>query len=100
MKGVTLFDAQGVACFPDAPTERGVKHLHELIAARRAGHPAGLCFVLQRDNVIGVKPNDITHPAFGQALREAAAAGVSLRAVCCHVTPDACTVSHEVPVLL
>ena len=100
VKGVTLFDDAGTAFFPDAPTERGVKHLHELIAARQAGYDAGICFILQRDDAAALRPNDRTHPAFGQALREAALAGVSVRAVCCHVTPESCTADHEVPVIL
>lgn len=54
IKGVTLFDEEDHAFFPDAPTERGVKHLHELIAARREGYEAALCFVIQRDNVVSV----------------------------------------------
>lgn len=100
VKGVTLFDDAGVAYFPDAPTERGVKHLRGLIAARREGCEAGVCFILQRDDVIGLQPNDATHPAFGQALREAAAAGVTIRALCCHVTPESCAATHDVPVML
>ena len=100
VKGVTLFDDEGVAFFPDAPTERGVKHVRELIAAHEAGYEAVICFVLQRENVACLRPNDRTHPAFGDALREAAAAGVMLKAVCCSVTPDSCTADHTVPVML
>ena len=100
VKGVTLFDDEGVAYFPDAPTERGVKHVRELIAARQAWYEAMICFVLQRENVTCLRPNDRTHPAFGDALREAAAAGVMLTAVCCRVTPDSCTADHIVPVIL
>lgn len=100
IKGVTLFDGQDIAYFPDAPTERGVKHVHELIAARAAGHEATLCFVLQRDGVRCVKPNDATHPAFGDALEAAAAAGVRLTAAVCHVTPDSMTITGVVPVIL
>ena len=100
VKGVTLFDDGGVAYFPDAPTERGVKHVRELIIARKAGYEAMICFVLQRENVTCLRPNDRTHPAFGEALREAAASGVMLKAVCCSVTPDSCTADHTVPVIL
>ena len=98
IKGVTLFDEEDHAFFPDAPTERGVKHLHELIAARREGYEAALCFVVQRDNVVSVSPNDGTHPAFGIALAEAEAAGVRLVAAVCHVTPESMTIAHTVPV--
>lgn len=100
VKGVTLFDGAGMAYFPDAPTERGVKHLRGLTEAARSGMESGVCFVLQRDDVIGLRPNDRTHPAFGQALREASAAGVRLVAAVCHVTPEAAAITHTVPVLL
>lgn len=100
VKGVTLFDDGGVAFFPDAPTERGVKHLRGLIDARRAGCEAGVCFILQRDGVTGMRPNDGTHPAFGQALREAAQAGVTIRALGCHVAPEGFEPAYEVPVIL
>ncbi len=100
VKGVTLFDDEGMAYFPDAPTERGVKHIHELIAAKEAGYDTGICFVLQRENVVSLKPNDATHPAFGNALRTAHAAGVRITAAVCRVTPDECTITHTVPVIL
>ena len=100
VKGVTLFDDDGIAFFPDAPTERGVKHLHGLMDAVRSGMNAGVCFVLQRENVRALRPNDRTHPAFGDALREAAAAGVRMKACVCRVTPESVTVTHTVPVLL
>ena len=100
VKGVTLFDDEGYAFFPDAPTERGVKHIRELIAAHEAGYEAMICFVLQRDDVLALYPNDKTQPAFGDALREAQAAGVIITAVCCHVTPDSSTAVHRVPVIL
>lgn len=100
VKGVTLFDDDHMAYFPDAPTQRGVKHLQELIAARRAGYDAGVCFVLQRENVTGFAPNDATDPAFGQALRQAAAAGVRLTAAVCAVTLEGCAITHTVPIHL
>lgn len=100
IKGVTLFDEAGAAYFPDAPTERGVKHILELIEARKAGHEAGICFVLARQDATCLRPNDKTQPAFGEALRQAKAYGVSLRAVTCRVTPEGACVDREVPVLL
>jgi len=100
VKGVTLFDDQGMAYFPDAPTDRGVKHIHELISARKAGHDAGICFVIQRQDVTALSPNDITHPSFGQALRLAHAAGVRVTAAVCHVTPEGCAITHTVPIHL
>jgi sugar fermentation stimulation protein A len=99
VKGVTL-EEDGHTRFPDAPTERGIKHLRGLAAAAQAGTKAGVCFVLQRDDVLRLKPNDLTHPAFGDALREAAAAGVRILACVCHVTPESVTITHTVPVEL
>lgn len=99
VKGVTL-ESDGVCRFPDAPTERGAKHLRELASAVEQGYRATVCFVVQMDGMKYLTPNDATDPAFGRALREAAAAGVEVRAFCCAVTPDTLTVSHELPVRL
>ena len=99
VKGVTLED-NGAARFPDAPTERGVKHIRELQKAAEAGLGATLFFVVQMEGMRTVAPNDATHPAFGDALREAAAHGVQVRAYDCAVTPDSLEIRREVPVLL
>lgn len=99
VKGVTLEEG-GLARFPDAPTERGVKHLRELRRAAEAGLGAALCFVVQMENIRSVAPNDETHPAFGQALREAAEAGVTVLARECAVTPESLEIRDPVPVLL
>jgi len=99
IKGVTL-EENGVARFPDAPTERGIKHLNGLIAAREQGFECTLCFVVQMSPVKWVEPNDRTHPAFGDALRRASAAGVRIIAVDCSVTPDTLTVQNNIPVRL
>lgn len=99
VKGVTL-EENGHAFFPDAPTERGVKHLEELIACHGEGYEAAVCFVVQIAGVRGFSPNDRTHPAFGEALRRAAAAGVQILARACSVTTDSLTIGDEVPVLL
>lgn len=99
VKGVTLED-NGHARFPDAPTERGVKHLEELILAKQAGYEAAVCFVLQMEGMRRFSPNDATHPAFGDALRRAAQAGVRLLAVECHVTPETLDMTKEVPIIL
>lgn len=99
VKGVTLEDG-GAARFPDAPTERGVKHLRELQRAVESGLDATLFFVVQIENIRSVAPNDETHPAFGQALREAAAAGVQVLAYDCSVTPDSLAIRRPVPVIL
>jgi len=99
VKGVTLEDG-GAARFPDAPTERGVKHIRELQKAAEAGQGAALFFVVQMEGMRSVAPNDETHPAFGAALREAAAKGVRVCAWDCAVTPESLTLRQEVPVLL
>lgn len=99
VKGVTL-EENGHAWFPDAPTERGVKHIHELRRAVEQGLEATLFFVVQMEGMLDVSPNDATHPAFGAALREAAAEGVSVRAFDCTVTPDSIAIRREIPVLL
>lgn len=87
VKGVTL-NQEGIARFPDAPTERGVKHLEELAACRKEGWEAALLFVVQMKGVRWIEPNEATHPAFGEALRAAARAGVGLYGVDCLVTPE------------
>ncbi len=99
VKGCTL-EEDGLALFPDAPTERGVKHLRELIACRGAGYEAAVCFVIQMAGMRAFSPNDRTHPAFGAALREAAAAGVKVLAVECAVTADSLVMTAPVPVVL
>lgn len=99
VKGVTLEDG-GAARFPDAPTERGVKHIRELQRAAEAGLGAALFFVVQMEGMKSVAPNDETHPAFGQALREAAARGVRVCAYDCAVTPERLDLRREVPVIL
>ena len=99
VKGVTL-EQGGHARFPDAPTERGVKHIRELQRAAETGLDAVLFFVVQIRDIHSVAPNDATHPAFGEALREAAAHGVRVLAFDCDVTPDSLKIRREVPVIL
>ena len=99
VKGVTL-ETDGGVFFPDAPTERGVKHLHGLTACLSEGYEAAVCFVIQMAEVDFFSPNDATHPAFGQALREAAAAGVQVLALECAVTPDSLEITDPVPIRL
>ena len=97
VKGVTL-EHDGVCAFPDAPTERGVKHLRGLIRAVEEGCGAYALFVIQMAPVKRLHPNDATDPAFGKALREAAAAGVHLLAVDCCVTPDSMEIGGPVEI--
>ena len=99
VKGVTL-EQDGHARFPDAPTERGVKHLRELTRLAAEGHRATAFFVIQMSEVKDFSPNDDTHPAFGEALRQAAAAGVNVAAYACRVTPDSLEIDRPVPVIL
>jgi len=99
VKGVTLED-EGHARFPDAPTERGVKHLEELIRCQEEGYEAAVCFVIQMVGMKDFAPNDVTHPAFGAALRKAAAAGVRVLAQECMVTPETLTMAGPVTVRL
>ncbi len=99
VKGVTL-ERDGIASFPDAPTERGVKHLKELIRCKEEGHEAYVLFVVAMKEMRYLHPNDETHKAFGDALREADAAGVQVLAVDCIITPDSVTASEILPVIL
>ncbi len=99
VKGVTL-EEDGVARFPDAPTERGVKHLKELQAAAAAGYGAHAVFVIQMADVNCFEPNHRTHPAFGEALREAARSGVQVHAFWCSVTETGMDIAGSVEVVL
>ena len=87
VKGCTL-EVDGVGYFPDAPTERGVKHLRELIKAKEEGYRAILAFVIQMEGVYEVRPNIATHPEFAEAFEEAKKAGVEILFLPCKVAPD------------
>ena len=97
VKGVTL-ETDGVCAFPDAPTERGTKHLKGLTKLAQAGYGAYVLFVIQMPDVKYLHPNDKTDPAFGAALREAAENGVAVLAMDCTVTED--TMELRLPVLV
>ena len=99
VKGVTL-EADGIARFPDAPTERGTKHLRELAQSISEGYEAYLLFVIQMKKIKKIVPNDATDPNFGEALREAAAAGLRIIALDCIVTPNSIEADDFVPVEL
>ena len=99
VKGVTL-ETNGICAFPDAPTDRGAKHLRGLIQAVQAGYGAYVLFVIQMSDVRYLHPNDATDPVFASTLREAAHAGVQILAVDCMVTPDSMTIGQQVPVML
>lgn len=97
VKGVTL-EEENVARFPDAPTERGVKHVKELIRCLENGYEAYLLFVIQMKGIRLFQPNWKTHAGFGQAVREARAAGVKILAYDCLVTEDSMEIRDPVPI--
>ena len=97
VKGVTL-ENDSICAFPDAPTQRGAKHLKELTQAVQEGYGGYVLFVIQMADVKYLHPNDATDPAFGTALREAAAAGVQILAMDCAVTEN--TMDIRLPVLV
>ncbi|MCM1026646.1 MAG: A/G-specific adenine glycosylase [Roseburia sp.] len=99
VKGVTL-EEEGVVRFPDAPSERAVKHVEELIAAKQSGYRVFVLFVVQMEGVKYFTPNRDTHPAFAEALCRAAEAGVEILAYDCAVTPDSMRLRSPVPVRL
>ena len=99
VKGVTL-ENDGEASFPDAPTERGIKHVNELVAATHDGYEAYILFVIQMKGINNFKPNDDTHKAFGDALRRAAESGVKILAYDCTVTCDEMIIDAPIKVNL
>ena len=99
VKGVTL-EQDGKCYFPDAPTERGIKHLNELINSISDGYEAYVIFVIQFKNAKSLSPNDKTHPAFGNALREAYKRGVKLLAYDCIVEEDFVEINNKINIIL
>ena len=99
VKGVTL-EQDGVVLFPDAPTERGVKHLHELIDAVQNGYEAYIFFVVQMDDCRYFTPNAATHPEFAQALRLAAQSGVNIVALSCNVSENTLSINAPIEIKL
>lgn len=97
VKGVTL-ENDGVCAFPDAPTQRGARHLRGLAQAAQEGYGAYVLFVIQMADVKYLQPNDVTDPDFGAALRAAAQSGVQILAMDCAVTED--SMSIRLPVLV
>lgn len=95
VKGVTL-EKNGIASFPDAPTERGVKHIYELIRAKNEGYGAYLLFVIQMKEIKELRPNDEMHREFGDALRAAHKAGVNILAYDCIVAPDSIVIDKPI----
>lgn len=99
VKGVTL-EEDGVCRFPDAPSDRAVKHVEELIRAKKDGYEAYVFFVIQMKDVRYFTPNTDTHPAFAEALKRAEEAGVKILAYDCEVTPESIAVRNPVDVVL
>lgn len=99
VKGVTL-ESDGTALFPDAPTERGVKHLRELCECVKEGYEAYIVFVVQMKGVHTFSPNTQTHKEFGEALAECEKNGVNILCVDCVVTPDSLRISKKIDVKL
>lgn len=99
VKGVTL-EREGTALFPDAPTERGVKHVRELIHAKKEGYVAAVVFVVQMAEAMEFRPNEETHEDFARALREAKEEGVEILAYRCGVTPESLAIDRPIPVIL
>lgn len=99
VKGVTL-EEDGVCRFPDAPSDRAVKHMEELVRAKKEGYETYVFFVIQMKDVRYFTPNTDTHPAFAEALKKAAAAGVKILAYDCEVTSDSITIREPVDVVL
>ncbi len=97
VKGVTL-EVDGTARFPDAPTERGIKHINELAGAIDEGYKVYIIFVIQMKGVESFEPNDETHKAFGDALRTAKVRGVHILAYDCEVTPDLLQIDRKIKI--
>lgn len=99
VKGVTQ-EFDGKATFPDAPTERGIKHIEELISCRKEGFKAYILFVIQMKEIDSFTPNSHIHKEFAEALKKAQKEGVSILAFDCFVTPDTMEISEKVEVIL
>jgi sugar fermentation stimulation protein A len=99
VKSVNLVE-EGVALFPDAPTERGARHLGELSGAARDGHQAAAVFIVQRDDATALAPFESADRTFAKALRQAVSDGVGVYAIACKTTPEGQTPMRQVPVLL
>jgi len=99
VKGVTL-ENDGVVRFPDAPSDRAVKHVQELIEAKHAGYRVFVLFVVQMEDVKFFTPNRDTHPAFADALAQASEKGVEVRAYDCSVLADSMEIGKVIPVYL
>ncbi len=98
VKGVTL-EKDGIALFPDAPTTRGVKHINELITARKNGYEAYILFIIQMKGIKSFSPNTKTHKEFADALKKAYEAGVNIICCDCLVKPDEMIIDSQIKVI-
>jgi len=98
VKGVTLRDENDstVALFPDAPTERGVKHLYELCECKKEGYGAIVIFVIKMKGIKSFYPNKKTHPEFSEALENAKRSGVRIMCLCCNVEKDSLSITKAI----
>ncbi len=99
IKGVTL-EKNNIALFPDAPTERGIKHINELINATNVGYKTFIIFIIQMANISHFSPNITTHKAFGEKLKEAKENNVSILAYDCNITPNSIELLNNIKVKL
>ena len=99
VKGVTL-ERDGWCYFPDAPTERGRKHIDELINAKKEGYRSVLLFVVQIEDARGFSPNKLTDPSFAEKVKTAYESGVEVLAYHCHISPQEIYIVGKLPILL
>lgn len=99
VKGVTL-EKDGVVMFPDAPTERGIKHINELITCKNHGYEPWIVFIIQMSGVKYFTPNYETHKEFGEALKFAKEKGIKILALECDVTENSIVATNEIPIKL
>lgn len=99
VKGVTL-EENNIAMFPDAPTERGIKHIHELVDAYENGYMSYIIFVIQMEKVSYFTPNYKTHEEFGKALQYASSKGIKILAYDCFVEKDSIILNNKVNIKL
>ena len=99
VKGVTL-EEDGIVMFPDAPTERGVKHLRELSSLCASGYGAAVLFVVQMKGIEAFSPNKSTHPEFAEALKSASESGVKILVYDCNITEDSMEIDKPVKLII
>ena len=99
IKGVTL-EEEGIVMFPDAPTERGVKHIKELCECVKNGYESYIFFIIQMEQCKYFTPNKVTHPEFAEVLKKASECGVNIKALNCNVAKDELKILKEIKIKL